>query len=262
MEFFAAKFQIFTVLFARILAFTSVSPVFSGEVVSFFYRVALAFIISLIVTPVTPMSKEFYTMVQSNYFILILEQIFMGFLIGISLQILFGAFQMAGEFFSVQMGFGISEVYDPLSQVSLPLIGTFNNLFALLIFFVSHAHILVIEAVVFSFEKIPYFPHECLMNGKIQKGILEFLIFLSSSMFIIAMKIALPVMGCIFLVSLTLGILGKAAPQMNIMMLGFPLKIFVAFIVLAWFAPVFIELMRNQFDTFFQHLDYIIKNWS
>jgi len=127
MEVFAAKFQLFVLLLARLLALFSVSPFFGGASVAFIYRMGLALLIALLVTPVVNVSPEFGKLIQTKYFTLLAEQVFMGFFIGFSVQFLFAAFQMAGEIVSVQMGFGISEVFDPVSQVSLPLLGTIKK---------------------------------------------------------------------------------------------------------------------------------------
>ncbi|MDH5718582.1 MAG: flagellar biosynthetic protein FliR [Spirochaetia bacterium] len=262
MEYFVLNFQVFCVLFARLLAMFGVAPFFGGQALSYFYRVGLAFIISLIVVPVVALPNEFYDLLKSRFFNLIIEQLLIGIFIGLSLQFLFAAFQMAGEFFSVQMGFGISEVFDPLSQTSLPLLGTVKNLIGLFVFFVGGSHLLIIEAVVFSYEKIPFLSMNFLLEGFKHEGLLKFFVLLSSGMFLIALKISLPVMGTLLLVSITVGILSKAAPQMNILMLGFPIKIIVAFIVLAWLSPIIIETMSGQLDAFFSHLDTIIKKWN
>jgi len=262
MEFFANQFQIFVVLFARMLALLSLMPAFGGAGVPFFYRMALSFIISMIATPVMNFSPEFYELVANRYLYLILEQILIGFLIGISLQIVFAAFQMAGEFFSVQMGFGISEVFDPLAQISLPLMGTIKNLIALYVFFISSAHLMTFQAIVQSFTDHPYFALDFLNATGTHQGILQFLTILGSAMFIIGLKIAFPIMGTLMLVSTTLGLLSKAAPQMNILMLGFPLKIIVAFLVLTWVSPYIVKTMFTQFETYFQHLDSLLRSWN
>ncbi|MDH5719111.1 MAG: flagellar biosynthetic protein FliR [Spirochaetia bacterium] len=259
MEYFVTQFQVFCVLFARLLAMFGVSPFFGGQALSYFYRVGLAFLISLIVSPVVSLPSEFYDTVKTKFFITLLEQVFMGALIGLSLHFLFAAFQMAGEFFSVQMGFGISEVFDPMSQTSLPLLGTVKNLMGLFVFFVGGAHLLIIDAIIFSYEKIPILADGFLLEGLKHKGILNFLTLLGSGMFLVALKISLPVMGSLLLVSITMGVLSKAAPQMNILMLGFPVKILVAFVVLGWLSPAIIEMMSNHFDIFFRHLDAVIK---
>ena len=245
--------------FARMLAMLSVAPFFGGESFSYFYRIGLSFLIAVLVVPVVQMPPEFSVLVSQKFFFLILEQVFIGMIIGLSLQFLFAAFQMAGEFFSVQMGIGISEVFDPLSQISLPIMGILKNLIGIFVFFVSGSHLWLIRSVVFSYERLPYFPTGFMENRLWHEGIIKFMIMMSSGMFIIALKIAIPVMGTLFLVSITLGVLSKAAPQMNILMLGFPLKILISFLVLAVASPTIVSIMYEQFDVFFRHLDALLS---
>ena len=261
MEVFTLKLNIFSLILTRMVALLSVVPVFSGQALNFFYRMSIAAATALILTPVAQFPEPVYDLAQTHYFTLLLEQAFIGVVIGLALQFLFAAFQMAGEFFSVQMGFGISEVFDPVSQISLPLLGTIKNLFAIYVFFVSGAHMYLFKALNYSIAKVPYLSVHFLTDANSHNGLYRFFMMLGSGMFLIALKIALPVMGTLLLISLTLGMLYKAAPQMNIMILGFPLKILVAFFVLAVTAPVIIELMFSQFSTLFDHLDELITTW-
>lgn len=262
MEIFVAKFQLFSLLFARLISLFSTMPAFGGQGISVFHRVGLGFLISAIVTPVVKFPPELTGLMQTDYFVILGQQIFIGVFIGLSMQFIIAAFQMAGEFFSVQMGFGVSEVFDPLAQVSLPLMGTFKNILGLYVFFASNSHLFLIKAIAYSFERQPYFPSGLITGPKMLGGIFAFLLQLGSGMFIIALKIALPVMGTLLLVSFTLGVLSKAAPQMNILMLGFPLKIMIAYIVLTITAPIIVQSMYAQFDSYFDHLDFFIKKLS
>jgi len=262
MELFYAKFQLFSLLFARMLSLLSIMPGFGGMGVSYFHRVALSFLISVTVTPVIGFDPEFDRLLQTTYFTILIEQVFIGLMIGVAVHFVFAAFQMAGEFFSVQMGFGISEVFDPLAQVSMPLMGTLKNMMGLYVFFISSAHLHIIRAVAYSFEILPSLSNGFLTSSIIHNGFIKFLALLGSGMFVIALKIAMPVMGTLFLVSVTLGILSKAAPQMNMLMLGFPLKIMIAFMVLTWTAPVIVETMIAQFDNMLGLLELIIDRWA
>jgi flagellar biosynthetic protein FliR len=101
-----------------------------------------------------------------------------------------------------------------------------------------------------------------MMHAPTIDGLLKFITLLSSAMFLIGLKIAIPVMGTLLMVSITLGILSKAAPQMNILMLGFPIKIMVAFVILTWISPSIVGMISSQLDLFFQHLDTVLKRWS
>jgi len=262
MELFFSKFQLFALLFGRMLAMISVMPGFGGEAVSFFYRVGLSFFFSVAVTPVVQFPDNIDLLIRNNFIMLLIEQVTIGLLIGISMQFLLAAFQIAGEFFSVQMGFGISEVFDPMAMVSLPLMGTIKNLIALYVFFVSNAHLFTFKALIYSFTSQPVLLHNFLMNAPAKESLTKFMVLLTSSIFLIGLKIALPIMGTLFLVSITLGLVSKAAPQMNILMLGFPIKIMIAFVILTWTAPIIVETISAQYDLFFKHLDTLLKNWA
>lgn len=261
MDVFTTQLDIFILVMARFLAVLSVAPGYSGETLSFFHRIGIAFLLAIILTPITQTPQGFEEAVKTNYIPMILEQVIIGVFIGFSLVILFTAFMMAGEFFSLQMGFSISEVFDPLSQISLPLMGTLMNMITLLIFFLSKAHLYFIKAVAYSFEKIPFLPDGFLSSGYYQSGLLDFLVILSASMFLIALKIAIPIMGTLFQVSVALGMLGKAAPQMNALTMGYPINLTLGILLLSWASPVLIELMMSQFDTLFAHLDAVIGSF-
>lgn len=261
MDFFSDRFQEYSLLFARLVAMFSVAPFFSGQSFSYFYRIALAFFTALLVVPVVVFPQGYAAIIHEHYFLLLLEQAVIGGFIGLALQFLFAGFQMAGEFYSVQMGINISEVFDPEAQISLPLMGTLKNMLGLFVFFVSGAHIWLLKAVCYSFERIPWYSLQFLGEKNIYKTLTDFLLNTSGGMFVVALKMAVPVMGTLLLVSVTLGLISKAAPQMNILMLGFPVKTMVAFMVLAWLAPVFIEMMLENFDAFFRHMDNVIRSW-
>lgn len=261
MEVFIRQFELFTVVLSRLLALFSFAPGYSGETLTFFQRMALSFFTAVILTPVMPVTAELSNMLRERYFTVLLEQAIIGLFLAFCLQVIFAAFQMAGEFFSVQMGFGINEVFDPMGQVSLPLMGSFKNLIALFVFFVSNAYLEVIRALAYSFERIPFLPQNFWENHVGQESLVDFLFFLSSSMFLIGLKVALPIMGTLLLVSVSIGMISKAAPQMNMLMMGYPLKILVGFLVLMWIAPVAIETMSAQFDILFHHLDELIRRF-
>jgi|JI10StandDraft_1071094.scaffolds.fasta_scaffold188111_4 flagellar biosynthetic protein FliR len=261
MEILGPQFQIFTLVFARFLALFSVAPGYSGDSLPFFSRFALAFISAAIITPVADMPESLVRDLERAYILIVLEQAVIGIFIGIAMQFLFAAYQLAGEFFSVQMGFGISEVLDPMSQVSMPVIGTLKNLVALFVFFVSGAHTYLVQALAFSVERVPHLGFSFLKQGVLQNQLFKYFALLSGGMFVAALKIALPVIGCLLLVSVTLGIMSKAAPQMNMLVLGFSVKIVVGFVVLAVLAPLLVQTMFAEMNRSISMLDAMIKAW-
>ena len=143
----------------------------------------------------------------------------------------------------------------------MPVIGTLKNLVALFVFFVSGAHTQLVQALAFSVERVPHLGFSFLKQGVLQNQLFKYFALLSGGMFIAALKIALPVIGCLLLVSVTLGIMSKEAPQMNMLVLGFSVKIVVGFVVLAVLAPLIVQTMFAEMDRSVSMLDAMIKAW-
>ena len=115
----------------------------------------------------------------------------------------------------------------------------------------------MIKAIYRSYELAPVLR----LGGASSEGLLKFLIHSFSGMFVIALKIALPVVATVFLVTVSLGILAKAAPQMNILMLGFPFKIAVSFGVLILITPLVVRIMHVSLERTFRFITNVILYW-
>ncbi|TGN21139.1 flagellar biosynthetic protein FliR [Leptospira idonii] len=228
MEAFLDHFQAFLFVLARLFGLFIVAPFFSSESISFAIKMIFAFMVSLIVYPVVARYMPAVPGHIVNFGLLTLSELMIGVLIGFIVSVVFAAFQMAGEFFNNQIGFGYTEILDPITQTSLPAIGTIKSLMATAIFLVIGAHRFLIETIAFSFEKIRIIS----FTGKVNSGLLKLLEDTIGAMFVVSFKIALPVMGILFLVSLAEGLMGKAAQQMNVMSLSFPLKVFIGTLTL------------------------------
>jgi flagellar biosynthetic protein FliR len=207
--------------------------------------------------------KNFNLVIPSNiidYGLMVVSQMMIGFVIGFIIALIFTAFQLAGEFFSFQMGFGITEVFDPLSQIEVPLVGQFQYLLAILVFLAINGHHLLITALYQSFEVIPIFNFSDV--AKIQQlGISLTKLF--SNTFMIALKIAFPIMATMLVVAFVLGLLAKASPQMNVFMVGFPLQIGIGLLTYLIVMPFLIEaigkIINFIFDDILIKLFYIMK---
>lgn len=257
MHYFVNNFQAFLLVLVRVNAMIMIAPFFSSGVIPFRMKALLSFVVSLVIFPVISSSALRIPESMGYYYLLVLQQVIIGVLIGFLMSIIFTAFQLSGQYFAVQIGFGINEVLDPMAQVSVPLIGQLKNLIGILVFLAISGHHFMIEAVFRSFELAPLFGISPAATG----GILKLLVHSFSGMFIIALKMALPVVGTIFLITVSMGVLAKVAPQMNIMMLGFPFKIMVAFIILLITAPLVVRIMRVAIERGFELLTGMLRNW-
>lgn len=257
MTYFVYHFQVFLLILMRMGGMIFIAPFFSSALIPMRIKALLAFLITLVIFPVVAAKGYEVPGGMGEYALVAINEITIGLFIGFLVAIIFAAFQLAAQFFAVQIGFGINEVLDPFAEVSIPLLGQLQNLIALLLFMAINGHHFMIMAIYRSYELAPLFG----ISGAAAKGFLGFLMHSFSGMFIIALKIALPVLATVFLVTVSMGILAKAAPQMNIMMLGFPFQIVVAFAVLILTTPLIIKIMNVSMERTFGFVSKVILRW-
>ncbi|MDC7222411.1 MAG: flagellar biosynthetic protein FliR [Spirochaetales bacterium] len=228
-------------VFARIMALFMVAPFFSSSAFPGYARVMLAFF-----TAAACYSLVDYALPGNGieFVMMIFLELLLGVVMGMIMQIVFTVFQVAGQMFSVQMGFGASSTYDPLSQVEMPLVGQFFNLIAMYLFItIGGMRNLFIKGIYNSFQAL---------TGAYILTHPDFLqLFFTGALggiFQQAIVMAFPVIGTLLLVSLTTGLLAKAAPNMNLLMLGFPIQIGLGFLMLFMASPFIISKMAQVFD--------------
>jgi flagellar biosynthetic protein FliR len=221
--------------FVRILAMLSTAPVFNHKAVPRRVRVGLAMAIAILVAPLLPSPPPLN---DTRAFSFLFQQIAIGIAMGFSMRMIFSAFEVAGDLLGLQMGLAFAQFIDPQRNAPSPLIGSFLGLLASLAFFTINGHLLVIAAIIKSFEIAPVsdvFAH--IRPEKIAA--------LGSLMFMLGLQIALPVMTALMSANIMLGVLARAAPQLNIMSIGFAITLLVGFYVLYLSLP-FLSITFDQ----------------
>ncbi len=242
--------QLFLLIFTRIFAMIAIAPVLSSSAIPGIAKSALALFAAFLVFPWV--AEAGYPIPQTglSYGMLLIGEALIGLILGFMLTVVFAVFLVAGQFFSFQMGFGASQVYDPLAQVQIPLMGQFLNLVAMLIFLINDGmRKLFLLGILRSFESIKALD---LLSRQEYFGYMAAKAV--TDLFKQAIIISFPVLGTLLLVSVALGLLAKAAPQMNLLMLGFPLKIAVAFFMLFAVMPFLLEAFARMIDAGFLEL--------
>jgi flagellar biosynthetic protein FliR len=179
-----------------------------------------------------------------NFVLLLAGEAVIGIITGFFITIVFAAFATAGQFFSLQMGFGASETFDPLSQVENPLMGQYLNLVAMLVFLsVGGFRTLFLGGFSVSIKSITIMS---IISGR--GAILTTILGALSGLFYSAIIISLPILGTLFLTSLTTGLISKAAPTINILSEGFPISISVAFLLIYASLPFMTETFAFVLD--------------
>ncbi len=256
MDYFVNNFQVLLLIFARFSGLFLVAPFLSSFLIPMRVKIILIIFITFIIFPVLTKFNPQIPDNMINYAFMVIGQLLIGLLIGFIISIIFTAFQMAGQFFSFQMGLGINQVYDPLSQIQIPVIGQLQYLVAILIFISINGHHLLISALFKSFEILPLIDFTNIIKVKFLAVSLSKIF---SSMFLLALEISFPIVATMFLVSLIMGLLAKATPQMNIFMVGFSLQIGIGLISMIIIFPYLIDLIRHVVDyTYNDIMDFII----
>lgn len=241
-------------VFARIMGLILVVPFYSSGTIPVRAKLAFIFFLSAVIFPISyPYLQEVPKDIIAFALMAAMEGL-VGVAIGFCITLSFSVYQLAGQFFTVQMGFGASEVFDPMSQISLPLMGQYLYLVAILVFISLQGPLIIIREIYLSFEliNVTHFLKGVTVEPKY--GIIA----LFSKMFFTALRIALPIIGTLLLVSITMGLLAKAAPQMNLLMIGFPISITVAFIILIILLPSLIVFFRDFIEEIFQDVWFLM----
>ncbi len=245
-----AKAPIFFLAAARIFAMILTTPLLSMQSVPRTAKIALAGSIAFLVMPAAYPGGWDVDPFSLRYVLLVIGEGLIGVITGFFISMVFASFSSAGQFFSYQMGFGASEVYDALAQIENPLLGQYLNLIAMLVFVQIHGfQTLFLGGILRSFQSV-----NCFSLVTARGEFLTFFLTGLSGLFMNAMVIALPIIGTLFLIHVSMGLLSKAAPQMNLLSEGFPITILVTFFLLVVALPLmanlFVQVMDQGFRAF------------
>lgn len=254
MTFILEMLPYFLLMFVRLTSFFLVAPLFSMRGVPNQFKVGLAFFITFLAF--SGSATEEPILLDSYYLFLIMKELVIGIALGFTAALLLYTVQVAGAFIDFQMGFSIANVMDPQTGAQVPIIGHFKYMLALLFLLIVDGHHLMLDGVMQSFQLVPV---EIISFSIENEDIAQYMTTLFLQMFMIALQMALPVVGALFLVDIALGILAKTVPQLNIFAVGLPLKIFVGFIMLLLLMPIFFYLLQILFKKIIVSMSELIK---
>ncbi|MEW8691989.1 MAG: flagellar biosynthetic protein FliR [Candidatus Thiodiazotropha endolucinida] len=154
------------------------------------------------------------------------NELILGMILAFGLFTAFGAFLFGGRIIDFQMGFGVANLIDPATQSQAPMLGTVLNLMAVMTFFLLDGHHLLIRGLVYSLQKIP--PGSSLHEVDVQAIIAQF-----GVMFVYGLAVVAPVVAVLLMLDVGMAVAARTMPQVNMFIVGFPLKIFMGLLVLA-----------------------------
>ena len=268
LEHIVSNAPIFLLVVFRCFTTMMTLPLLSSRTVPRMAKIALALYMAYFIFPTVSQSDSVYADYRSyvgpdgsfnlEYIFLLVGEGMIGIILGFYIQIIFAAFSTAGQFFAFQMGLSASEVYDSLSQVENPLMGQFFNFLAMIIFLQNHwFQTMFCDGLATSFKTLNAFS---IINNT--DFFAKFMMSSLSMLFKDALIIALPIMGSLFLINVTMGIFTKAAPQMNLLSEGFPILMLVSYFLIAVLVPHFCEFFQESIYGGFREIQSIMTKIS
>jgi flagellar biosynthesis protein FliR len=209
--------------FLRVLALFGALPVFAQRGVPARLRVALALLIALCaqaaLPPIAPVALD--SMAAP---LLVVQQLVIGIALGFAVRIVFAAVEFAGELVGLQMGLNFAGFFDPMSGSQATAMSRFFGISVAWLFIVTGGHLLLVAAVIQSFDAFPAGPEPFAFLRAAQPQVW------GAEVFRLGLWIALPMVAMLLLASLVLGVISRVAQQMNIFAVGFPVTLGVGLI--------------------------------
>ena len=238
------QFQCFVLIMMRVAPILFMMPLLSSSALPKLLKISFTLAVSLLFLPVVKIDVRHFPSDPYLFGTFMAAELMIGFILGLSVKLIFAGVQLAGEFAGYQMGLAMAHILDPQSGVHTTSIAEFYYLVALLIFLSIDGHHWFIRALFQSFSVLS--PGEI----HLQPGLYNHMIHLSGKMFIIAVKLVAPIMAVMIFIQIALGLMAKLVPQMNVMITSFPLTICVGFIFLSlsigWLAPYLKSLFEES----------------
>ncbi|MDH4192784.1 MAG: flagellar biosynthetic protein FliR [Nitrospirota bacterium] len=226
----------FLVVLVRTAVILSALPLLGGVSVPTRIKLGMAVIIAVLLTPVVTFTLPPNWLEPGNLVLVLGAELLVGLVLGLAMRLIMTAVELAGSVMGFQVGFAMAGVLDPVTQVETPVFGQLLTILATLLYFQVDGHHLVLLALGSSFQLIPPF------GAHLGAPLLTDVTGLIQRTYDTGLKLAFPVMAATFLIHITMGLLGRLVPQMNIMLTSFPITIAMGLLVLGLGLP-FIALV-------------------
>jgi flagellar biosynthetic protein FliR len=238
------QFRTYMLVLLRVSIFLLMFPIFSSAVFPATLKMGLAMVISLLFYSVVPVDLTRFPLDAISTGLLLLTEAMVGLTLGLCLRIFFGSVQLAGQVIGFQMGFAMINVVDPQSGANVSIMDQLGYWVCVVVFLMLNGHHIIISALIDSFELVP------VGVFVMQKILTVKLLDLAGGLFLLAIKIGAPVIAALFFVSVGFGLVSKFAPQMNVMIVAFPLKIVAGLFLFGLTLEIIVIVTREYVEGF------------
>ncbi|ANA39349.1 MULTISPECIES: flagellar biosynthetic protein FliR [Geobacter] len=243
----------FTLVMGRMAGIFAAIPIFGGRRVPTPIKALLVFAMTMVCFPIIKgKMPQFPTDMLSLGFLMV-QEVLVGVSLGLLSLIIFAAVEFAGQIASVQIGLTIVTEFDPSQGGQLSIMSIILEMLATLLFLSLGMHHIFIGALVQSYDVLPLGAWH--MSG----GLLQFIVTTIGEVFVLAVRLAAPVMVTLLATSVMLGIMARSFPQMNVFFVSMPLNIGIGFIILGLSLPLFLHTVQGHFGMLDEQLKTMMK---
>lgn len=251
MEAFAYYFEkidLFLIVYLRALGVVSGFPVISGKGIPMQAKVGLALIISIMTCPIAALPEGLSTASIFDYLVVGAKEVLIGLILGYISGLFTNALYVAGQLIDIPMGFGMANVLDPRMEFQVPLMGKFLYLIAALVFLSADGHLVFMAAFFESFDALP-------IGGlTFSSGLVSYVVYAFYTAFALGFKMGFPIMAALFLVEVGLGVISRSMPQLNVFVLGFPVKVALGLMGIMIAMPLFVWMSKQVLQVMYKHM--------
>lgn len=245
-------FKVFILAFVRFTGLLVSAPVLGSGNVPARVKVGLALLAAMLMTPTIPALAQPLPSEPIPFAIYGVGELLIGLTIGFAMTIVFAAIQVGGQIMDLQTGFGLINVFNPALETQVPIFGFFFFLLGALFLLAVDGHHEMIRALASTFRVIP-------LGGFVVRPVmLRELSSMGSAMFYDGLVIAAPVAGAMMLAYVTMGLVGRVVPQINLFVVGFPITISIGLLVVAFAIQVYMAILKGMFSDMWHNVYRII----
>ncbi|MBO8127214.1 MAG: flagellar type III secretion system protein FliR [Firmicutes bacterium] len=259
LNYLADQFNLYLLIFVRVAGIVAATPILGSRMVPNILKIGMVGLTAFFLLPVVDADPTLFGNTLSDLALVIIKEMAIGYAMGFILSLVFMVLQMAGQMMEVPMGFSMVNVLDPMLGQQVPILGQFQYVLAVVTFLTLDGHHLVLKALADSFQLVP------LGGWSFWPGFTEICIRAFSLSFRLGFQIALPVVAVLLITDVALGLIARTVPQMNVFILGFPLKIIIGLLFVMLLLPMYVAFMENLFSPsgdFFQYLRSVLGGRS
>ena len=235
---------VFFIILVRVSTIVVTVPLLGYQSIPAQVKAGLSLLLSLLLYPVIEQESLRIPLDLLPFIIMVVNEVLIGLIIGFVMGIIFSGIQLAGSIIGMDMGFGIVNVLDPQTGIQVSIIGQFKYIVAVLLFLSIDGHHFILRIIKLSYEAVP------MTGDNFSPESVSELVRMSGQIFTVALQVSAAAMAALFISTVLMGIVARLVPQMNIFIVGFPLKISIGLIMIFVSLPYFLYIFGKLYHSF------------